>query len=124
MTNRGWPLIRSIATLEAYIVRLKTAARRGHLPETQTVELSVQANDLRRAIGTALGIKMTEIHILMDREPLKVICSRCKCRPALKKYAYCKRCRGWNTQRYDDRIGGAQNLQKGKRRLRLLAKAA
>jgi hypothetical protein len=124
MTNRGWPVVRSIAALEVYMVRLKRAVHRGHLSEEASADLGNKINELRRAIGDALGIRMTDLVLVMDREPTKAVCSRCKNRVAKVGRAYCKRCIDWNRERYDARIGGAQNLKKGKRRLRLLAKAA
>lgn len=54
---------------------------------------------------------------------VRVMCSRCRSRAAATDKSYCRSCLQYFQARYDKRIGGASNLQKG-RRARRMRKAA
>ena len=66
-----------------------------------------------------MGCRMNR---LSHRALIPSACSRCGSRPPKQGYALCERCLDHGIHLYDLQIGGAQNLQKGQRRLKLLAK--
>ncbi len=118
-----WPVLRSVQALEACLETLKRTIPSQPLPYDVSAELTQEILRLRRSIARRLGMSL---RLGLDETVMivKLVCSRCGCRPAKTGYASCNRCLGYSIQVYDQRIGGAQNLKKGQRRLKVLAKAA